>query len=221
MVGEKGALWLPVLCDDGTYDDAIANDDRLRIVGVATTIAVGVVCVGEIKPAAADSKTSGWKVDNFCSLGEVAGNPNVIVRTLLEGTEEVTACPDGSEDSCKVGRISKVKIFVLVHCTGSNDSPPQFDCTMEALNLLHMEHREVGDLTMFFTHPDVKEYDPESGTLRVGAIYAGIDLAVTGMKPSGDGKWAFGGKPDLLGVGGLMVKSKIQLHGKCQGPPQK
>jgi hypothetical protein len=194
----------------------------VRMTKRSATILV-VVVAAAASLAEADKKApnlSGWKVDPMCTLMETGGNPSLFVKTILEGTETVTECPDDSEGTCRVGRVTKVKTFVLLHCTTSHDSPPQFECKQETLNLGNVERRVVDEMTMYFGRPTVKEFDRATGTLRIGPVYAALDLAVTGMKPSKDGKWAFGGSADLVGVGGIMVKSKIQLRGKCQPPPK-
>lgn len=184
---------------------------------------VGLALAGGAAVAEADGKTSKdqtWKVDPMCSLFETGKKPALMIKTIIEGNETVSECPENSGDSCKVGKVHKVKAFLIIHCTTSYESPPEFECKMEYLDLTRMESRVVDEMTMYFGKPTVKEYDRANGTVRVGPVYAGLDLTVTGMKPTKDGEWAFGGSPDVVGMGGAIVKSKIQLHGKCQVPPK-
>lgn len=66
----------------------------------------------------------------------------------------------------------------------------------------------------------VKAFDIEAGETRIGPLYGGVDLVVSGMKPSTDRRYAFGGSPDVLGMGGALVKSRIEMRGACQAPPK-
>lgn len=60
-------------------------------------------------------------------------------------------------------------------------------------------------------------FDLAAGETIIGPVYNGVDLTVTGMKMSDDPalkEFAFGGAANIVGIGGEIWKSKIEMHGE-------
>src|SRR5688572_4802872 len=131
-----------------------------------------------------------WKVDRFCSISNEGSLQNIQVRTVFEGKDTIVGCPDFGD--CKVGTVFPNKYFMSVMCnrSGYNGSWSEWDCEMIVLNLAEIERRELELMTAQTVAPAVKEFSVELGEVRLGPVYGGVDLVVSGMKPMKDKRYA-------------------------------
>jgi hypothetical protein len=170
-------------------------------------------------PSERKPSTKDWKVATLCTLTSygAAGGESINVTALLKGRDTVTSCGGFKADSCKVGQVSEYRRYLMLRCEANRQYRQDWQCSGVMLDVDDMEERQIGMLSLQTIEPapKVKSFNPRGGEAVIGPIYGGVDLTMSGMTTDEEGEFTFGGRLDIVGIGGAMMKSKIELSGTC------
>lgn len=197
---------------------ALTTALALKLADGTTNVAVADTTTSKKPPKeqkVGRAKSNEWELKPTCTMsshGTGRGNGSIMVNLLFKGGDTVVSCPERADD-CTPGEFSDSSFHLFVACQPSGDGDGRINCEGHLLRLKDIEQRKLSMFTVSVLKPQVKSASLADGEFTIGPIYGGVDLVVTGMTTSKD--FAYGGNANIVGMGGMIIKSKIEYAADC------